>query len=94
MAHADHEFTPGSFQSMINTWPPFVAQRVSVTGIGEDWSWVEVTTSPWASSSGTATSDHTAASVHGTSFHRSEVMRSSMARSSRAGRRLSTGTAS
>lgn len=28
---------------MINTWPPFVAQRVSVTGIGEDWSWVEVT---------------------------------------------------
>ena len=27
---------------MINAWPPFVAQCVRVTGIAQDWSWVEV----------------------------------------------------
>lgn len=42
MAHADREFTPRSLQSMMNAWPPFVAQCVSVTGIAQDWSWVEV----------------------------------------------------
>ena len=39
---AEQEFTPASFQSMLNGWPPMVAQQVTVTGIGEDWSWVEV----------------------------------------------------
>jgi acyl-coenzyme A thioesterase PaaI-like protein len=42
MAHADKKFSPWTFRDLINAWPPLAAQRVSVTAIGEDWSWVEV----------------------------------------------------
>lgn len=40
--HAEQQFTPETFQAMINAWPPFVAQHVEVTEIGEDWSHVVV----------------------------------------------------
>ena len=40
--HAEREFTPEEFRGFINEWPPFVAQRVTVTEIAPDWSWVEV----------------------------------------------------
>lgn len=40
--HAERQFSPEVFRENINQWPPFVAQRVEVIGIGADWSWVEV----------------------------------------------------
>lgn len=40
--HAEREFTPESFRSMINQWPTFVAQQIAVTEIAEDWSYAVV----------------------------------------------------
>ena len=41
-AHAEKDFTPESFRTMINLWPTFVAQKVTVTEIADDWSHVTV----------------------------------------------------
>lgn len=40
--HAEREMTAQQFREFINEWPPFVGQRVEVTAIADDWSWVEV----------------------------------------------------
>lgn len=40
--HADQEFTPETFQAFINAWPAFVAQRIEVTEIADDWTSVVV----------------------------------------------------
>lgn len=40
--HAELTFTPDSFRDLVNQWPPFVAQGVSVTEVAEDWTRVTV----------------------------------------------------
>lgn len=42
MTRANQEFTAQQFREAINGWPPLTAQRVSVTAIADEWTWVEV----------------------------------------------------
>lgn len=42
MTAAEMDFTPESFQTMINSWPTFAAMKVSVTEIAADWTHVVV----------------------------------------------------
>jgi acyl-coenzyme A thioesterase PaaI-like protein len=42
VTHASQQFSPEEFRGLVNAWPPFVAQRVEVTAIGDDWSFVDV----------------------------------------------------
>lgn len=40
--HAERDLTAQEFRGFINEWPPFTAQRVTVTDIADDWSFVDV----------------------------------------------------
>ncbi len=40
--HAETQYTPEQFRDMINNWPGFVAQKVRVTEIAADWTYVVV----------------------------------------------------
>lgn len=40
--HAERSFTPQQLREFVNGWPTFVAQKVAVTEIAEDWTHVVV----------------------------------------------------